>query len=126
METDIKGKVLCVEDNKDDCDLVIEILGDYEVICVSTIAEACQQLNKTEYALIMIDEHLPDGSGLRLCQRIAPKNAKTPILMVTGHAYITNAEALRAGAKALLIKSKVDYIEELRLFAGHYARSAAA
>jgi DNA-binding NtrC family response regulator len=126
MEMNVRGKVLCVEDNFDECDLVREVLSDFDVKCVSTIAEACRLLAEQHYSLIIIDEHLPDGSGLGLCARISDKNAHTPRLIVTGDAYVTNAEAVKCGAKALLTKSRVDYVEELRLFAGHYARSACA
>jgi DNA-binding response OmpR family regulator len=124
MEADVRGKVLCVEDNQDDCDLVKEILGDFDVTCVSTIEKACGLLDETKYVLILIDEHLPDGSGLSLCGKISDKNADTPVLMVSGDAYLTNAEVVRCGAKALLTKSKINYVDELRLFARHYATSA--
>ena len=126
MEANLRGKVLCIDDNMDDCDLVIEILNDFEVKCVSTIGEACRLLEEQKYSLIIIDEHLPDGSGLSLCGQISRKNADTPVLIATGDAYITNAEAVKCGAKALLTKSNVDYVEELMLFAGHYARTASA
>jgi DNA-binding response OmpR family regulator len=101
-------------------------LHEYDVTCVPSIAEACSLLEKNKYELVIIDEHLPDGSGLSLCCKLSEINADTPVLIVTGDAYITNIEALRAGAKALLTKSKINYVEELRLFAGHYARTAKA
>ena len=126
MKADVRDKVLCVEDNMDDCDLVKEILNNFEVTCVPSISEACGLLEEEEFSLVIIDEHLPDGSGLSLCGKISRKNSDTPVLIATGDAYLTNADAVRCGAKALLTKSKVDYVEELRLFAGHYARSAHA
>ena len=126
MSSNARGKVLCVEDNWDDCDLVKEILGEFDVTCASTINEACQLLDEWEYSLVIIDEHLPDGSGLSLCGKLSDKNADTPVLMVSGDAYLTNADVIKCGAKALLTKSKVNYVEELRLFAGHYARTAGA
>jgi CheY-like chemotaxis protein len=126
MKADVKGRVLCVEDNYDDCELNKEILNEYEVTCVPTIAEACPLLEKNKYELVIVDVHLPDGSGLSLCGTIGKMNSDTPILIVTGDAYITNYEAVRAGAKVLLTKSKVNYVEELKLFAGRYALSANA
>jgi DNA-binding response OmpR family regulator len=126
MESYGRGRVLCVEDNWDDCDLVKEILGEYDVTCAATLGEACDLLDEHEYSLIIIDEHLPDGSGLSLCGKLSDKNADTPVLMVTGDAYLTNSDVVKCGAKALLTKSKVNYVDELRLFAGHYARSVGA
>jgi CheY-like chemotaxis protein len=126
MEKNVKKKVLCIDDNHDDCDLLIEILRDYDVTCVDTLAEGCSRLEGQGYDLIIVDAHLPDGSGLGLCGQIGKLNSRTPVLVVTGDIFITNAEAIEAGAKALVTKSKVNYFEELQALAGRYARSAAA
>jgi DNA-binding response OmpR family regulator len=114
MTTGTRSKVLCVEDNQDECDLVIEILADFEVICVPTVEEGCSMLDTTEFALVIMDEHLPDGSGLRLCGQFSRKNPTTPIIVISGDPYITTAEALAAGAKAFIAKSKPTYVEDLR------------
>lgn len=126
METSVKKKVLCIDDNHDDCDLLIEILSEYDVTCVDTLAEGCSRLEDQGYDLIIVDAHLPDGSGLGLCGQIGKLNSRTPVLVVTGDIFITNAEAVEAGAKALVTKSKVTYFDELQALAGRYARSAAA
>lgn len=114
MTTGAKLKVLCVEDNRDECDLVVEILSGYEVICVSTVEEGCSMLDTTEFALVIMDEHLPDGSGLRLCGRFSRKNPSTPIIVISGDPNITTAEAITAGARAFLAKSNPTYVEDLR------------
>ena len=126
MDTSVKKTVLCIDDNHDDCDLLIEILSEYDVTCVDTLAEGCGRLKDSQFDLVIVDVHLPDGSGLGLCGQIGKLNARTPVLIVTGDVYVTNAEALQAGAKAIVTKSKVTYIEELQALAGRYARSAAA
>ena len=110
-------KVLCVEDNEDECDLVREVLNEYEVICVPTIKEACSLLKTTEFALLIIDEHLPDGSGLGFCRDISASNAKAPIIMVSGDDYVTTREAVEAGARTFLAKFKESYIDDLRYHA---------
>jgi two-component system KDP operon response regulator KdpE len=126
METSIKKKVLCIDDNHDDCDLLKEILNEYEVICVDTLTDGCRRLGESQFDLVIVDVHLPDGSGLGLCGQIGKLNSRTPVLIVTGDVYITGAEAVEAGAKAIVTKSKVTYFEELQALAGLYARSAAA
>jgi two-component system KDP operon response regulator KdpE len=126
MEPSIKKKVLCIDDNHDDCELLIEILCEYDVLCVDTLTEGCRQLGDSQFDLVIVDAHLPDGSGLGLCGQIGKLNARTPVLIVTGDVYITTAEAVEAGAKAIVTKSKVTYFEELQALAGQYARSAAA
>jgi DNA-binding response OmpR family regulator len=119
-----RSEILCVEDNDDECDLIKEILTDYEVTCAPTIANACSLLEKKSYALVILDEHLPDGSGLRFCAKIHCHNS--PIILISGDSFITAAEAVSAGAKAFVTKSSLTYIEDLRRFANQYAMSAAA
>jgi len=126
METSIKKKVLCIDDNRDDSELLAAILENYEVTCVDTLTEGCRRLGDSQFDLVIVDVHLPDGSGLGLCGQIGKLNARTPVLIVTGDIYVTNAEAIEAGAKAIVTKSKVTYFEELQELAGRYARSAAA
>jgi CheY-like chemotaxis protein len=126
MEVSVKKRVLCIDDNHDDCELLIEILSEYEVVCVDTLTEGCRRLSDHQFDLVIVDAHLPDGSGLGLCGQIGKLNARTPVLIVTGDVYITNAEAVEAGAKAIVTKSKVTYFEELQALAGQYARSATA
>lgn len=126
MEPSAKKKVLCIDDNHDDCELLTEILSEYDVLCVDTLTEGCRRLDDSQFDLVIVDVHLPDGSGLGLCGQIGKLNAKTPVLIVSGDIFITNAEAVEAGAKAIVTKSKVTYFEELQELAGQYARSAAA
>ena len=117
MANGIKTKVLCVEDNQDECDLIKEILSAYDVVCAPTVEEGCALLDSTKFALVVMDEHLPDGSGLELCRRHSKTNAATPVIVVSGDTYITPAEAIAAGAKAFLAKSKPTFVEELRRLA---------
>jgi len=124
MTSNIKVKVLCVEDNEDECDLIKEILSAYEVVCVPTVAEGCALLDTTKFALVVMDEHLPDGSGLELCSRHSKTNAATPVIIVSGDIYITAAEAANAGAKAFLAKSKPTFVEELRRLADVHVMAA--
>lgn len=126
MENGSREKVLCVEDNIDECDLVKEILKEYEVTCVPTIQEACFELENSSFDLIIMDEHLPDGSGLGFCRTVSQRNAMTPVIIISGDIYITASEAISAGAKTFLAKSKSSYVEELLQLTGKHAKSAGA
>lgn len=110
-------KVLCVEDYDDERDLIKEVLKEYKVICVETIKEACRLLKTTEFALIIIDEHLPDGSGLGFCRDISAANAKAPIIMISGDDYMTRTRAVEAGARTFLAKGEPSFIDDLRFHA---------
>jgi DNA-binding response OmpR family regulator len=126
MAVTAKVRVLCVEDNHDECDLVRAILSDYEVICVPSIAEARQRLRRDRFALILIDEHLPDGSGLGLCRQISTAGQKSPVILISGDDLITCQEAVEAGAETFLTKSKPTYVDELPQLAHRLVRTANA
>jgi len=126
MAVTAKARVLCVEDNHDECDLVRAILDDYEVVCVASIAEARARLSRDRFALILIDEHLPDGSGLDLCKEISKMDAHSPVIIISGDDLITCQEAIDAGAHTFLPKSKPTYVEELPQLAHQLAHSARA
>ena len=124
MTIHARPKVLCVEDNDDECDLVTEILSAYDVVCVPTVAQGCSLVDSTKFALIVMDEHLPDGSGLELCSRLSRTNADTPVIIISGDTYITAEEAAAAGAKAFLPKSRITFVNDLRHLVKAFAATA--
>jgi two-component system response regulator PilR (NtrC family) len=126
MAVTSKVRVLCVEDNHDECDLVRAILDDFEVVCVENIAEARKRLSRESFALILLDEHLPDGSGLELCKEITKTDGHSPVVIISGDHLITCNEATDAGAHSFLPKSDVDYVEELPRLARRLVRTAYA
>lgn len=126
MKEDELNRVLCIDDNRDECELVEAILAGYEVICVGSIAAAHPLLEKSRYALVIMDEHLPDGSGLGLCSRLTRRDPDTRVIMISGDPYITAAEAQEAGAKAFLSKSSQTYVEDIYRLTFQYAIKAVA
>lgn len=126
MNSGGKWRILCVEDNKDECDLIREILKDHDVTCVAMIGEARRVLENNRFDLAIIDEHLPDGSGMSLCRQLTAESATIPCIIVSGDTFITLNEAKEAGAQALLLKSMINYVEELQWFVSRYSRSARA
>jgi DNA-binding response OmpR family regulator len=126
MNSGVRGKVLCIEDNRDECELVKEILNEYDVTCVATIREAKRLLESDRFDLAIIDEHLPDGSGMSLCRHLTAERATTQCIIVSGDTFITENEAKEAGANALLLKSMINYVEELQWLVSRYDRSAHA
>ena len=55
------------------------------VICVSTISEARDQLLLFKPALILMDINLPDGSGLDLLGEVKKEDNKIPVIMLTAN-----------------------------------------
>jgi CheY-like chemotaxis protein len=103
----IKKRVLCVEDNPDDCDLIKTYLGweDIEVVFVGTSADGLSRAKSERFDLFLIDEVLPDGSGIDLTFQIRNFDTTTPIIFHSayGHAPIIE-KAIRAGAQQYITK----------------------
>lgn len=76
--------ILCVEDNKDNCELIALLLAEYEVVFAQTVAEALQLFAERRFDLCLMDNWLPDGSGIELCRAIRLKDADVPIVFVSG------------------------------------------
>jgi DNA-binding response OmpR family regulator len=66
------------------------------------------------FDLYILDNWLPDNSGVELCRAIREFDAHTPILFYSAAAYAKDIqEGLRAGAQAYLVKPIIP--EEFRL-----------
>lgn len=97
--------VLCVEDNQDNCELIALILPEYEVIFAHTIAEARQLFAERRFSLCLLDNWLPDGSGIELCRMIRESDRAFPVVFVSGVGNKPDIQkALDAGAAHYLVK----------------------
>jgi len=98
-------RVLCVEDHADTCELLRCLLSEYQVLTVSTLAEALQVTQSEPVDLYVLDCCLPDGTGMELCQRVRASDPHTPILFCSADAReAARQQGLAAGAQAYLIK----------------------
>ena len=100
-------KLLIIEDDADQRELMRETLEDYfgrgVVTGVGSKIEALTQ-DFAVYDLILCDYNLPDGSGMDVLSAIVAK-CDTPVLMVTGeNVGPTAAEAVRRGASDYVVK----------------------
>ena len=126
MTEDEPKRVLYIEDNPDECELVKEVLAGYDVICVTSVAAARLLLEAVSFALIIADEHLPDDSGLGFARWLVRSGRVIPVIIVSGDPYLRPAEALEAGARAFLSKGRPNYVENLYSFAKQFLLSAEA
>ena len=57
----------------------------YKVVCASSLSKGKEQINSSDFSLILLDLMLPDGSGLDLCREIKSDKDKssTPIIILT-------------------------------------------
>jgi two-component system phosphate regulon response regulator PhoB len=80
-------KILIIEDEPDirkTLEYNISREG-YKVVSASSLSEGKEQINSSDFSLILLDLMLPDGSGLDLCREIKSDKDKspTPIIILT-------------------------------------------
>ena len=100
-------RILCVEDDKDICELLTTSLGFYsfEAVCVPDVAAAHALMGREQFRLYILDGQLPGVSGLTLCQEIRAVDKVTPIVIFSGHCKESDRIAgLGAGANAYIPK----------------------
>ncbi|MBW2272104.1 MAG: PAS domain S-box protein [Deltaproteobacteria bacterium] len=101
------GRVLVIEDDRDTCANLRDILqlDHYEVEVARSLAEALGREATADLAAILVDRSLPDGNAddhLKDIRMLAPDAA---VLIVTGHSDLEGVvSALRHGADDYLIK----------------------
>jgi PAS domain S-box-containing protein len=105
-------RVLLVEDNSFDADILSELLEesnvkDISLTWVDRLSKAQEALNAGTFDLMLIDMNLPDSDGLKTlfsAQHIAPA---LPIIVLSGHTDENVAiEAVQNGAQDYLVKGQ--------------------
>jgi two-component system, OmpR family, alkaline phosphatase synthesis response regulator PhoP len=102
-----KKQILCVEDDDETCLLIANLLSliNCDVMTVQSVKEALQKIEDEKFDLYLLDNWLPGGSGIELCQKIRETDTRTPIVFYSGAAYDTDKqEAMAAGAQLYLVK----------------------
>lgn len=81
------NKILLVEDSKEIKQLVHVALSNNlaELDWAQSIEEARKLFEENEYALVLLDIELPDGSGFTLCSEIQNSSQETAIFFLTAH-----------------------------------------
>ena len=109
--TDIKCRVLCVDDHHDTSEMLELLLSkeDYEVETAGTMEEACRLAEQKRFDLYVLDRRLPDAKGLELCGRLQQITPDVPCIFYSGDAYeLHRREAIAAGAAAYVPKPDID------------------
>ncbi len=88
---------------------------EYETLTARTAAEGLAILADRRPDAVILDVHLPDGSGLQAFDRVKQVDARTPVILVTGHGTTDLAiEAIKRGAFDYLLKPLAyDQLREL-------------
>ena len=105
-----QGSILLVDDEEK----ILKALGralreaGHEVVETTRARDAKRLLNERTFDLFIVDNVMPDVSGLELIREVvaqAPENERPQILMMTAHATVESAiEAMKLGALDYLQK----------------------
>ena len=111
-EVTVDMKILVVEDDADQCELIRETLVDHfgpnTVVCADCGHEVLAW-NLEEFDVILTDFNLPDMSGMDFLKALLAK-VDRPVIVVTGeNVRQTAAQAIRAGAYDYILKAG-DYL----------------
>jgi len=106
-------RILLVEDQRAEADLVRELLGNNGLSCriehVQRLAEALEKLEDEEYDVILLDLGLPDSVGFVTFERVIEVVADTPVMVLTNMDDERLAiRAVREGAQDYLVKKQMN------------------
>ncbi|MCA1752089.1 MAG: PAS domain S-box protein [Cryomorphaceae bacterium] len=112
--------ILVVEDNRGDFLLIQDHLRESLPECIvtgsSTYEEACDQLSKNSFSIVLLDLSLPDKSGKELVKEISARVTSAPVIVLTG---LSDKDF---GAKAIQLGA-ADYLEKEELSPAYLLKS---
>lgn len=98
-------KILCVDDDRDTCELLSFLLSDYEFVFTHNLEDARNLIENQNFDLFILDNWLPDGSGVELCRKIREFQPDVAIIFTSAAGRKDDIQkAFNAGANAYLVK----------------------
>jgi DNA-binding response OmpR family regulator len=101
-------RILVVDDNPVNCEIIEEILGDeYEVIVANNGVDALALAQRYQPRIILLDVMLPEVDGYLICRKLRSMSEvnKSRIIMVTAKAMPSErAQGFAAGADSYITK----------------------
>lgn len=98
-------RILCVEDDRDTCDVLRFVMTEFDFTTVDSVAAADALIAARQFDLYVLDNWLPDGSGVELCEKIRKLGSKSPIVFTSAIGQRQEIDlAMKAGADRYLVK----------------------
>jgi DNA-binding response OmpR family regulator len=108
-------RILLVEDNKSDADLIREMIheesgkdvdkAEYELISRDSHGKAMEYLAENTVDAILLDLSLPDSEGIDSVRRLIAREKNTPVIVLTGlDDEAVTIQALQSGVQDYLNK----------------------
>lgn len=81
------------------------VFSEYDFVSALNLQKARALIGERDFDLYILDNWLPDGSGVELCREIRAAHPQIPIIFVSGVGYAADIKtATEAGADRYLIK----------------------
>jgi CheY-like chemotaxis protein len=99
--------ILCVEDDVDTQEMMRVMLGGwgYSFEVAGTCAAALRLIHETKLAALLLDNSLPDCTGIQLCGQVRQFDTRLPIIFLSGSAHDEERRlAMASGANAFISK----------------------
>jgi DNA-binding NtrC family response regulator len=106
-------KILLIEDNSGDVELIREMLSDiaggYALTTADRLASGLSSLEEASFDVVLLDMGLPDSMGIETLRDIQDKAPNLPIVVLTGLSDEEFAvQAIGFGAQDYLVKGQFD------------------
>jgi DNA-binding NtrC family response regulator len=110
------GKILLADDEqiaRENLEYILKKEG-YETVAVESGARALEELEKSDFDLVITDLRMPQVDGMQVLERAKELRPATEVLVVTGYATVNTAvQAMQKGAYHYLAKPYQN--EEVRI-----------
>ena len=116
-EEAILGRILIIDDEKENTEIIKDILEDvnYSTVLARSAAEAKIIVNTNSFDLILMDVWMPGQDGISLLSEWHSEGFDTPVVMMSGHAEPSDiVKAMKLGAIDFLKKPLHDFLPILR------------
>ncbi|MBK5275168.1 MAG: PAS domain S-box protein [Desulfuromonadales bacterium] len=106
-------RILLIEDNPGDADLIKEMLNEadvqFELKCAERLSAGVEQIKAESFDVILLDLGLPDSQGLGTLMSLNEIKLEAPVIVLTGLAdEDLGTRAVKEGAQDYLFKGQID------------------
>src|SRR5688500_17903172 len=106
-------KILLIEDNPGDADLVCKTLArtgrPYEVLCAARLSQGLERIEAEAFDAVLSDLSLPDSFGLQAVTTLSRRAPRLPLVVLTSLSDDRTAlRALDEGAQDYLNKDQLN------------------
>jgi len=78
-----KATILIVDDTETNIDILLGLLGDYDVAVATDGQSALDIINEDDIDLVLLDIMMPDMDGYDVCKKLKEHNKNIPVIFIT-------------------------------------------